>query len=180
MKKIYKYTIILSFILCIGIPLPCAIALASSEGMCIKKDVVVYNITLKEPDPEAVKEGLALKEPDGTILAVSPDSPGKPGLPGAAKAYANYYKRIRNKIRDRLVSCYYTGLTEGEISLVFILTSAGKLESVNIDEAVSAKDHTLRDITISSVKESAPFPPFPKTLDASKMSFDLSVSFRKK
>ncbi len=166
------------YFICIWIATLCCAAHASSEGLCVKKDVVLYSITLKEPDPQALKDGLAIGDPAGSIPYMN-EGPGRPDSPDLSKAYADYYKMIRNKIRDRLVSRYYSGLKEGEINLVFTLTSNGKLESVNIKETGSAKDPGLRDMTMRSVKEATPFPPFPKSLAAARMSFDISVSFRK-
>ncbi|MBP7055535.1 MAG: TonB C-terminal domain-containing protein [Candidatus Omnitrophica bacterium] len=155
--------------------MPCVRACASSEGLCVKKDVVLYSITLKDPPPDAVKEGLSIQSSaQGPV-----ESSAKTVPPGVSKAYADYYKKIRNKIKDRLVSRYHQGLEDGDVNLVFILTSAGKLESVNISEIGSAKDSDLRDFTVKGIKDSAPFPPFPRSLDKTKMTFDLSVSFRK-
>jgi len=37
----------------------------------------------------------------------------------------------------------------------------------------------LIDIALKSVRDASPFPPFPKEFSAPKMSFDLTVSFKK-
>ncbi|HPM42807.1 MAG TPA: TonB C-terminal domain-containing protein [Candidatus Omnitrophota bacterium] len=170
-----SYKTVFILIISVWLVMSCAMAYASSEGLCVKKDVVLYSITLKDPPPDAFKEGLSIQ---GSVQDTV-ESSVKTVPQGVSKAYADYYKKIRNKIKDRLVSRYHQGLEDGDINLVFILTSAGKLESVNISEIGSAKDSGLRDFTVKGIKDSAPFPPFPRSLDKAKMTFDLSVSFRK-
>lgn len=159
--------------------IPYSLSHGSSESPCAKGDVVLYNITLKQPEGYSVKDGIGFEGRNDHSLIASGSPSDSSFPPQISGAYSDYYRKVRNRIRDRLISRYYNGLAEGDINLVFILTSSGTLESVNICENVSVKDAALRDITMRCVKESAPFPPFPKTLTAPKMSFDLSVSFRK-
>lgn len=95
------------------------------------------------------------------------------------KDYISYYQLIREKIRQRLKANYISRRREGDVSLVFELSSDGKLVSLAIENAGSTTDRTLRGIAASSVKEAAPFAPFPKALALPRMSFNLVISFKK-
>lgn len=97
----------------------------------------------------------------------------------ASQGYINYYQHIRESIRQSLKSHYKNISAKGEVALIFILTSDGALAAIDVDEAKSVRDPSLVRIAIESVKESAPFPPFPKELSVPKISFDLAISFKK-
>lgn len=97
----------------------------------------------------------------------------------AKKDYINYYQLIREKIRQRLKERYSRVCGEGDVAVVFILNSSGSLSAVEIEEAKSTRDSNLGQIAVASVKDAAPFPPFPGELPVAKMSFDLTVSFKK-
>lgn len=93
--------------------------------------------------------------------------------------YINYYSLIRENIRRHLKSRYRTYYNEGDACLIFILRSDGSLMSVGVDLGASTHDRTLLDTSIQSVKDAAPFTPFPKAIKLEQMSFTLTVSFRK-
>jgi len=98
----------------------------------------------------------------------------------STKDYVNYYQLIREKIRKRLKSNYRTYLNEGEITLVFTLTSDGRLIDVSVAGAAADNYAPLADVATRSVREASPFPPFPKALSLPEMSFDLTVTFKKR
>ena len=95
-----------------------------------------------------------------------------------SKGYINYYQLIRETIRQRLKNYYKTVNAKGDVALTFILTSNGTLAAIDVDDSKSVRDPSLIQITMKSVKESSPFPPFPKELSVPKMSFDLTISFK--
>lgn len=97
----------------------------------------------------------------------------------STKDYINYYQLIREKIRARLKTKYNDYYKEGDVSLVFILRASGSLIGVEVETANSVPDSTLHRIAIESVKEAAPFAPFPKALSLPSMSFNLVISFKK-
>jgi TonB family protein len=97
----------------------------------------------------------------------------------STKDYINYYQLIREKIRARVKAKYTAYYKEGDVSLVFILRADGSLTKVEVEAANSIPDKTLQDIAVASVKEAAPFAPFPKALFLPAMSFNLVVSFKK-
>lgn len=94
------------------------------------------------------------------------------------KDYINYYHLIREKIRGQLKERYVNRHHEGEIVLIFILDLNGSLVVVETDDTRSVQDEFLRRMALESVRDAAPFPPFPKELAVPKMSFDLTVSFK--
>jgi hypothetical protein len=95
------------------------------------------------------------------------------------KDYVNYYQLIREKIRARLKDNYQYYNREGEAHLSFVLTQNGSLLSYAIDRDKSTKDEVLLQITATSLKAVSPFPPLPKSLSMSKMSFNIVISFKK-
>ena len=97
----------------------------------------------------------------------------------ASPVYANYYQLIRETIRQKLKNYYKTVDAKGDVVLAFILTSSGALTDIDVDRLKSVQDASLIRIATESVKEASPFPPFPKELSVSKMSFDLTISFKK-
>ena len=97
----------------------------------------------------------------------------------ASPVYVNYYQLIRETIRQSLKNYYKTVDAKGDVVLIFILASNGALTAIDVDESKSAQDPALIQIATKSVKEASPFPPFPKELSAPRMSFDLTISFKK-
>jgi len=97
----------------------------------------------------------------------------------STKDYINYYQLIREKIRAKLKAKYNTYYKEGDVSLIFKLQADGSLSNIEVEGANSTSDRALCDIAAASVKEAAPFAPFPKALSLPAMSFNLVVSFKK-
>ena len=97
----------------------------------------------------------------------------------STKDYINYYQLIREKIRQRLKSHYGRQHGEGEVRLEFLLRADGALLAAGADRAASTQDAALVEIALKSLKEASPLPPFPKAVDLPRMSFDLTVVFKK-
>lgn len=94
--------------------------------------------------------------------------------------YISYYKAVRQKIIEKLRNLYRYHYENGDVHLLFILKSDGKLEDFYVDRIKSTRDDTLIDIATSSLKRSSPFPPFPKGLAVPKVSFSVVISFKEK
>jgi len=94
--------------------------------------------------------------------------------------YINYYKAVRQRIVEKLQNLYRYHYENGDVHLLFILKSDGKLEDFYVDRIKSTGDTTLINIATSSLKKSSPFPPFPKGLTAPKVSFSVVISFKEK
>lgn len=118
-------------------------------------DIVLYDITVKD-------SCMAISSPE----LASPD-------------YADYYKNIRDKIRNRVIARYRSFMNEGDVFVAFVLDSAGRVDSVLVEESGSTRDAGLRTLCLDSVRQSAPFPPFPKALSRPRMSFNVQISFRR-
>jgi hypothetical protein len=97
----------------------------------------------------------------------------------SSRDYQDYYSFLKEKIRDRLQDNYRYYKGEGDVYVSFVLGSRGELISYNIDRLKSAKDEVLLHITGTSLMAVAPFPPLPKSIALPKMSFAITVSFKK-
>ena len=93
--------------------------------------------------------------------------------------YVSYYQVIREKLMRKLKGLYRYHYRKGDVYLFFNLKSDGKLTGFDIDSAKSTKDKMLISIVASSLKQSSPFPQFPKGLDLPELSFNIIISFKK-
>lgn len=155
-----------------------------------EKPIVVDYVVIRDlPRVEDAKDP-ELKPPETPRIELPKNVEMKPSpqSPKAAEAriksthdYINYYQAIREKIRQALKSNYSGYYKNGEVALVFMLNRDGSLVSVGVVKlAKSTDDRRLVDIAVLSVREASPFPPFPKALAVPQMSFNLTVSFRRK
>jgi TonB family protein len=100
----------------------------------------------------------------------------KEGLQNSS-AYMNYYRMIREKIRKKAYQ-RYQGQNQGKIYLNFNVTKNGDLQAINIGKQ-SVKKLKLKKIALDSIRDSAPFPPFPKELESySQLQFNISIYFK--
>jgi len=88
-------------------------------------------------------------------------------------SYMSYYKGIRSKLN---VICQknYTGKYNGEVSVNFVLSRDGRLESVK----GQGDNQELIEVAVRSVKESFPFMPFPPDLEGPACPFEISILFK--
>ena len=92
-------------------------------------------------------------------------------------AYMDYYKLIREKIRKNAYY-YYNTNSKGEVSVHFAIANNGQVDSLLLNDA-STLSRNLKDIAVKSVRDAAPFPPFPPELqDYSRLSFNISIYFK--
>jgi len=92
--------------------------------------------------------------------------------------YLNYHELIRNKIKNR--AYFYVDdpdFETGEVYLTFILSSQGELQRVKVIENETKANDFLRAVGIRSIKESGPFPSFPKELEYPELTFNVVISF---
>jgi hypothetical protein len=92
--------------------------------------------------------------------------------------YVTYYQVIREKLMRKLKGLYRYHYRKGDVYLLFNLKSDGKLTRFDIDNTKSTKDKTLINIVASSLKQSSPFPQFPKELGLPDLSFNIVISFK--
>jgi len=158
------------------------------------KPLVVDYVTIKErvKAPEEPKlelnKKIEMKAPvdanqdrtkNASQIARAREAAKKEAQVKSSKDYINYYQLIREKIRARLKVKYTDYYKEGDVSLVFMLKANGSLIGVEVETANSVPDGMLHRIATESVKEAAPFAPFPKALSFPSMSFNLVISFKK-
>ncbi len=91
-------------------------------------------------------------------------------------SYLSYYQYVREKIRRAAYQNYSRNET-GEIYMAFIISSNGILLDVRLIEEKSSANYYLRETAMRSIRNSSPFPPFPKELDYPQLSFNVIISF---
>ncbi|MDD5429046.1 MAG: hypothetical protein PHI58_07445 [Candidatus Omnitrophica bacterium] len=96
-----------------------------------------------------------------------------------AKEYEDYYKVVREKIVQKLKYNYRYKFRDGNVDMSFVLNCDGTLSRIDVDLDRSTTDRGLIDITVLSLRQASPFPPFPKELPARKLPFGLMVAFKK-
>jgi TonB family protein len=162
------------------------------EAVDTKKPIVVDYLVAKDlPRIDARKArprsmAQETKKTDTSRDVAMKTTPGSSRITQKAEArirgtkdYISYYELIREKIRSCLKAHYNTRQNEGRVQLSFTLKADGSLVSVEADEPNSTDNETLLDIAVRSVREAAPFAPFPKAISLPRMSFDLLVTFKK-
>ena len=140
-----------------------ALSSLSREGLDLEAQFKVF-----EREPEKVKGLKVTKEVSVPMLKSE-----KINTP----AYATYYQIVRDRIRERAYS-NYTKLSMGEVYLTFVIKANGSLAQLQIMENKSAANDFLRDVGMNSVKEAAPFPPFPQDLSYPELTFNVQISFQ--
>jgi len=198
-----KYALLASILIHVGIALPFVNVPVPDNPVKKEKPVVVDYVKLKEPKHKAqpvmpktaetpkveitakVEAKPADEAPAPRIEKDAPkeaptDDAKRQAKIRSTKDYINYYQLIREKIRKRLKSNYRSYFREGEVALVFTLSKDGRLIAVGINDSASTDDAALRDIATASVREASPFPPFPKALSLPDMTFDLTVTFKRR
>jgi outer membrane biosynthesis protein TonB len=97
--------------------------------------------------------------------------------------YLTYNDDMRDTISRNIKQRAYTYVNHpdfeaGEVYLTFVLASEGTLRGVKIiDDKTSANEY-LREVALRSIKESNPFPPFPKGFNYPEFTFNLLISFQ--
>jgi outer membrane biosynthesis protein TonB len=140
----------------------------------VKKEDILK--TQSQPVKVETKSSEALKEvKEKKFEAIVKEEEDK-----AKKAtYINYYQSVRERIRyfaDRnYVNERSTG--QGEVLLSFIVASSGELLQVRIIEERSVRDPLLRSISINSIRDASPFPPFPQGMNQYQITFNVIISF---
>ena len=78
--------------------------------------------------------------------------------------YAAYNEMVRERIKEK-VYANYDRMERGSVYLTFLLDEHGVLEAAKIiPEKTDASGH-LQEISIRSLREASPFPPFLKNID---------------
>jgi len=91
--------------------------------------------------------------------------------------FIEYYRFIRNKIEVVAQDNRPGYFKEGEVNIIFKVTSDGRLLDAKINEEESSRDRVLRFSAVDSVEKASPFPPFPKGLSAKELEFRITIEF---
>ena len=97
--------------------------------------------------------------------------------------YLTYNDDMRDTISRNIKQRAYAYVNHpdfevGEVYLTFVLASEGMLKDVKIIEGKTFANDYLREVALRSIKESNPFPPFPKGFDYPEFTFNLLISFQ--
>ena len=95
--------------------------------------------------------------------------------------YLSYNHRIREQIKQRAYN--YIGSSNfenGQVYLSFIIDAYGQLQQLQIVEDKTDANEYLRKAGMRSVREAAPFPPFPNDLRYPELTFNIVISFEVK
>ena len=93
-------------------------------------------------------------------------------------AYTAYGTHVRMKIRNQ--AYYYVDdprFDKGKVYVTFVIEQSGRLAAVQILDARTQASDFLKRVALQSVKEAAPFAPFPKELDYPELTFNVIISF---
>ena len=96
------------------------------------------------------------------------------------KDYITYAQAVRERIKQKLIRNYRRHYKEGDVNLLFIIQSDGRLTEFDVDHKNSTDDNRLIDIALSSLRQASPFSPFPKELDVEQLPFSLTISFKER
>ena len=127
--------------------------------------------------PQPTAEDLKIPEPAdngsavGTIAGTT--------IPNTVQGM-EYNRYIKEAILRNLENWYARECQEGEVAAVFVLDQSGELLSLKIIEERSSADPELRHIAYESIRSAAPFKPFPESLELKRVTFTLTVVFKRK
>ncbi|MBU1727037.1 MAG: TonB C-terminal domain-containing protein [Candidatus Omnitrophica bacterium] len=131
-------------------------------GRIVIPDSAISKPRITKPTNLAVKKRVMISPPQSNKIASIP--------------YISHSQIVREKIRRTLYQ-NYSGSDTGEAYLSFVITRTGDLKDIKIIDEKSTASQYLKEIALKSLKESAPFPTFPKDLDYPELSFNVVVSF---
>jgi len=94
----------------------------------------------------------------------------------ASPMYLNYYQIVRSKI-EQYAQTRYGKLDVGEVYLTFIISSDGRLRELKLIEDRTSASQYIKKISVQSIKEADPFPPFPLDLKYPELSFHVVIYF---
>ena len=97
-----------------------------------------------------------------------------------AKEYTDYYRVLKDKIVRKLKNNYKDHYADADVDMYFVLNPDGSLRRIDFDLDKSTSNKDLLCIALLSLQQAAPFPPFPKELDAEQLPFNVMVSFKKR
>jgi hypothetical protein len=90
--------------------------------------------------------------------------------------YAAYNEMVRERIKGK-VYANYDKIEAGSVYLTFLLDENGVLKDAQIiPEKTNASDH-LQEISLRSLREASPFPPFLKGMHLAEYPFNIEIQY---
>ncbi len=150
----------------------------------------------KKPEAAVQKKDIAAEKKDETIIekklvpekraavtikqpvAVKTATTASVGLSGLRLVPPSYAHTVRSRIIENLDSD--DPGEEGDVFVKFVITLNGELKDINIEDEKSSKDSALRRMAFDAVRDSSPFPRFPKDVLAPEITFTCQISFLRK
>lgn len=91
--------------------------------------------------------------------------------------YAAYNEMVRERIKEK-VYANYDKMEKGSVYLTFLLDNHGVLKAVQIiPEKTDATEH-LQEISLRSIREAGPFPPFLKGMNLIEYPFNIEIEYQ--
>lgn len=90
----------------------------------------------------------------------------------------SYAQAVRSKIRKNLGPA--TSGIEGDVFVRFMIASNGEIQELSIIDEKSTKNGFLREAVFEAIKNSSPFPSFPKDFTPPAVAFTCQISFELK
>lgn len=109
-----------------------------------------------------------------TPTVISGDTNEIAQKPPAELNYTQYYDIIRAMILDTAMRYSSQSSISGKAKVLFYLASDGSLKGE--PKLLGPARQEMKDLALRSVKESAPFPPFPKSFKEETESFSITIS----
>ena len=93
--------------------------------------------------------------------------------------YVDYCFFIRENIQRALNDNYHSNQSylEGDVLLNFTLYANGELKKSCVVDSYSTAGPLIRTLVLKSLRGASPFPPFPKGLRRSEVSFNIPIAF---
>lgn len=92
--------------------------------------------------------------------------------------YQIYYQLVRDRIRSYAEQNYKGFQSSGIVHLAFILNAGGTLNDIEVFKQDTSANDLLRQVAVRSIKDSAPFPVFPATLEHKELPFSIYIEFK--
>ncbi len=92
-------------------------------------------------------------------------------------AYAAYNEIVRSRIEQKIYDNYDKSQM-GNVYLTFIVDSKGELTASQVIESKTTADRHLQSISLTSLRQAAPFPPFIKGMNLPEYSFNIEVQYQ--
>ncbi len=121
---------------------------------------------------ERKPEGMSTMEVSHRV-SIMPIKSGKINNP----VYAAYNEMVRDRIKEK-VYANYDRMERGSVYLTFLVDERGVLVAARIiPEKTDASGH-LQEISIRSLREASPFPPFLKGMNLTEYPFNIEIQYQ--